>query len=134
MTRRRFDPLTAFGVPESGGGVVPTMGEVWYVNPSHTGAFGEGKSTDHPFQTFQEALDKVGPNDTIYLAPGSYAGNWTTPTTAIAPNVKVIGVNGADIPSWEGGVIMTPSVSSSPIINCIAKGGGGECLKLKKKH
>jgi hypothetical protein len=89
MPRRRFDPLTVFGMPVEGGGLIPTVGREWFVNTQHTGAFGTGRSFDRPLRTMAEAFAKVATYDKIYVKNGVYE-NLQTPYGV--NDVSIIGV------------------------------------------
>lgn len=71
MARRRFEPLTVFGIPLEGGGVIqPAAGPELWVNPT-TEVRGRGTSWDRPLRSVEEAFDKIGEmglsNGILYL-------------------------------------------------------------------
>ena len=55
----------------------PWYGPVWSVSTTGSDLTGNG-SPDFPFATIQHAIDVAGADDTVLVAPGSYAGigNW----------------------------------------------------------
>lgn len=72
MPRRRLNPITTFGLPFYGGGLIPTAGQEWFVDPNASlfepaKRFGDGKSIDRPFETLAEALSACNTGDVIYI-------------------------------------------------------------------
>ena len=70
--RIRQEPMIAFGIPVYGGGIIPTVGQSWFVDPNADvfvpkKAAGSGKSDDRPFATLAEALAACNTGDRIYL-------------------------------------------------------------------
>ena len=96
-----------------------TTGNYWFVDAAL--ANGGGKSWEKPFSDLDEAFAAVGSGDVIYVAPGTYTGNYVTPDETEAQNVSVIGVT-PGMPGIRGGVNLVPTVSSSPIITNNASG------------
>ncbi|MGE0451081.1 MAG: hypothetical protein AB7Q29_16025 [Vicinamibacterales bacterium] len=101
MARRRFDPLTVFGVPLQGGGLIPILGQQWFVDPNADvfvpkKAWGTGKSDLNPFRTLEEALAAANTHDRIFVT-----GN-VREEGLIASNLKfdvhVVGVGGLHHP------------------------------------
>lgn len=67
MPRRRTDPLVAFGVPFSGGGLVrPTLGNEWFVS-TFDGSDSAKGTAEKPLATISEALDRAATHDVIYF-------------------------------------------------------------------
>ncbi len=96
-----------------------TTGDYWFVDAARS--TGGGKSWDNAFSDLDDALAVVGDGDTIYMAPGTYTGNYATPDDTGARNVSVIGVS-PGMPGIRGGVNLVPTTSSSPIITNNASG------------
>lgn len=94
-------------------------GDYWFVDSAKSN--GGGKSWDKPFSNLDEAFAAVGNGDVIYMAPGDYTGNFTTPDETEAQNVAVIGVT-PGIAGTRGGVLLGPTDSASPIITNKASG------------
>lgn len=109
----KWYPEDIVGYPEM------TIGNFWFVNSNKVD--GNGKSWEKPFADLQTALDSVSSGDVIYMAPGTYTGNYTCPDDTEARNVSVIGVNPGQ-PGIRGGVNLSPTSSASPIITCKASG------------
>lgn len=74
MARRRFDPLTAFGIPLVGGALLPLPKYIWYVDPDASTSQG-GDEEDHPFNDLQDAIDAsvADRGDLIIVKPGYHA-------------------------------------------------------------
>ena len=73
MSRRRINPMTAFGLPWVGGGVLHPVSEYqWFVDKNWGKAFGTGEAQDHPLENLQDAIDKTvsGRGDVIYVGAG----------------------------------------------------------------
>ena len=97
-----------------------TVGDYFFVDAAKSTG-GAGKSWDDAFSDLDDALLAVGNGDTIYMAPGTYTGNYSTPDETEAQNVSVIGVS-PGMPGIRGGVNLSPTTSSSPIITNNASG------------
>ena len=96
-------------------------GDYWFVDAART-ADGGGKSWEDAFDDLDSAFSAAGHGDTIYMAPGTYTGNYTAPDDTVARNLKVIGVSPGR-PGIRGGVNLVASTSSLPIITTKASGG-----------
>ena len=73
MTRRRINPLTVYGVPRVGGGVMYPISEYqWFVDYNWDKGFGTGRTQDKPLKDINEAIYNVvsGRGDTIYVGAG----------------------------------------------------------------
>ncbi len=73
MPRRRINPLTSFGVPLVGGGIIHPVAEYqWFVDKNWTKGFGDGREQDHPLENLQDAIDNCVANrgDVIYVGAG----------------------------------------------------------------
>lgn len=71
MARRRFDPITAFGIPMEGGGIItPQAGPELWVHPN-ADVHGTGATPDRPYEYVEAAFDKIGEldqsNGTLYV-------------------------------------------------------------------
>lgn len=107
MARRRLAPLTTFGIPFIGGGMVfPVLGNPWFVDPTNGKDGNNGYEQDKPIQTFAEAVDRAEANDIILLGPGQYDESFTWARTDAA-NVIVIGLGG------RGAAYLDPSTEDS---------------------
>lgn len=105
MARRRFDPLTVFGVPLSGGVLgIPCLGEQRYVSSEHTKGYGDGTSFDHPLATIQAAVNAASARDVIFIAPGNYD---EAVTLTGKDDLVLIGGGG------RGNVAIAPSASNA---------------------
>lgn len=112
MARRRFQPLTTFGVPlRDAGVIIPSLGKQWYASSEHTGAFGTGRDYDHPFATAQAAIDAavntLGAGDLIFLAPGDYDEALTITSKS---DLVIIGAGG------RGNIAVAPSATDAVAI------------------
>jgi len=101
------------------GSPLMSTGDYWFVDAAS--ADKGGKSWDQPFSDLDEAFAAVGDGDVIFVKPGTYTGNYSTPTETEAQNVSVIGVS-PGMPGIRGGVNLVPTTSSSPIITNNASG------------
>ena len=97
-----------------------TTGDYYFVDAART-ADGGGKSWEDAFADLDTALSAVGDGDVIYMAPGTYTGNYETEDETVSQNVSVIGVS-PGMPGIRGGVNLVPTTSSSPIITNNASG------------
>ena len=97
-----------------------TAGDYFFVDAAKSTG-GAGKSWEDAFSDLDDAFLAVGNGDTIYMAPGTYTGNYSTPDETEAQNVSVIGVS-PGMPGIRGGVNLAPTTSSSPIITNNASG------------
>ena len=101
MTRRRFNPLITFGVPLSGGGLIPCLGQEWHVDPKAAvftpkHGFGDGMSYDNPFETLAEALAACNTGDRIYVHGG--VNEPSLVCSNLKFDVQVVGVGGLHHP------------------------------------
>lgn len=94
-------------------------GDYWFVDAASSNK--GGKSWDQPFSNLDQAFAAVSDGDVIYMAPGTYTGNFTTPDETEAQNVAVIGAS-PGMPGIRGGVILLPTDGASPIITNKASG------------
>ena len=121
---RYFPAVGSFGhkwYPEDiVGSPLMATGNYWFVN-SNLEPTGSGKSWDSAFSDFTDALSSVGSGDVIFMAPGTYTGNYSTPDETEARNVSVIGVAPGQ-PGIRGGVNLLPTSGASPIITNNASG------------
>jgi hypothetical protein len=106
MARRRFDPLTAFGIPFQGGGIIrPAAGpEVW-VN-TEAEAFGTGATPDRPFETVAEAfthIAAVGESNGVLYVQGDIREEATAPLGVYGWRIQGA-VGGRPRHSTSGGV------------------------------
>jgi len=97
-----------------------TTGDFFFVDSSKSTG-GAGKSWEDAFSDLDDAFLAVGDGDSIFMAPGTYTGNYSTPDETEAQNVNVIGVS-PGMPGIRGGVNLVPTTSSSPIITNNASG------------
>jgi len=97
-----------------------TAGNYYFVDADKS-AGGGGLSWGDAFSDLDVALEVVGNNDTIYMAPGTYTGNYSTPDDTEARNVSIIGVS-PGLPGIRGGVNMVHDSESLPVINVLASG------------
>jgi hypothetical protein len=114
MSRRRFNPLTTFGVPLEGGGIMrPAIGpEVW-VNTGST-VFGAGATPDRPFRTMQEAFDhiaNVGESNGILYWLGDVREEVLTPLGVYGWKI-VAAHGGRPHHSTDGGVVVRGNSAS----------------------
>ena len=93
-------------------------GNKWYVDAAKSG---DGISWDAAFSDLDEALLAVGHNDAIFIAPGTYTGNYETPDETVARNVGIFGVT-PGMQGIRGGVNLVPTSGASPIITNLASG------------
>ena len=92
MSRRRLNPLTTFGVPFVGGGVLQPIPEyTWWVDYNWGKAFGSGRSPDAPLKELQDAIDNTVADrgDVIFVGRG-----YTGPSATINFNKQGISVIG----------------------------------------
>jgi len=97
-----------------------TTGDYFFVD-SGKSTGGAGKSWSDAFSDLDDAFSAVGDGDVIYMAPGTYTGNYTTEDDTVARNVAVIGV-GPSMPGIRGGVNLTHSEEDEPVITAKASG------------
>ena len=125
MKARDFNPAVKFGhkwYPEDIIGLDGmTAGDYWFVDSDRT-ADGSGKAWEEAFTDLDAAFLVAGHGDTIYMAPGTYTGNYTAPDDTVARNLSIIGVSPGR-PGIRGGVNLVPTSSASPIITTKASGG-----------
>lgn len=120
---RQFYPGPSEGArwhPEDIIGFPMTTGDYFFVDAAKT-ASGAGKSWDDAFDDLDDALLAVGSGDVIYMAPGTYTGNYTTNDDTGARNVQIIGVS-PGVPGIRGGVNIVHSEDDEPVINIKASG------------
>jgi len=124
MKARDYNPAVKMGhkwYPEDIVGTpIMTIGNYWFVD-SNLSATGSGKTWASAFSDFDDALSAVGSGDVIWMAPGTYTGNFSTPDETEAQNVSVIGVS-PGMPGIRGGVNFVPTSSASPCITNNASG------------
>ncbi len=97
-----------------------TTGDYWFVD-SNKSTGSSGTSWEDAFSDLDEAFAAVGSGDVIYVAPGTYTGNYATEDDTGARNVSVIGVS-PWMPGIRGGVNLVPTSGASPIITNNASG------------
>ena len=103
MARRRINPLTTFGVPLVGGGVLQALTEYqWFVDYNWGGAFGDGRAQDHPLKYLQDAIDRTVDNrgDVIYVGQGG--APVTETVTFNKSGISVIAANFGIAPRASG--------------------------------
>ena len=98
-----------------------TTGDYYFVDAAKS-ADGGGKSWDDAFADLDSALTAVSDGDVIYIAPGTYTGNYVTQKDNEAQNVAIIGVSPSGRPSWNSGVILAPTTGTSPALTIKASG------------
>jgi hypothetical protein len=113
-----------------GGSTAGTYGKVYWCIKSTGGQYerfrddydvkyADGNSSVQSSLTTAMALTKNG--DVIYLGPGDWTGNYTTPANTVARDVAIIAMNG--VTSGVGGrTWMGATTASSPIITVQARG------------
>jgi hypothetical protein len=156
MSRRRFDPLTVFGVPMVGGGLIlPNLQTPWYVNGDWTGQFGTGREMDKPLATIAAAVAAAAAGDIIFIAPGEYdedvvvstsrltligcgprhsvrvtgtaAGTATALTISAASDIGLYNLN-LEGRSGGAGLSITGQVRRVEVRHCKIHGGDDACL------
>lgn len=81
--------------------------------------YADGNEAVQTSLTTTLALLKNG--DTVYLGPGNWSGNYTTPANSVARDVSIIAMNG--VTSGVGGRVWAgATVASSPIFTIQARG------------
>jgi len=124
MKARNYMPAVKYGAkwyPEDIVGLDGmTAGDYYFVDAAKS-AGGGGRSWEDAYSDLDTALLAVGDGDTIYMAPGTYTGNYVTPDETEAQNVSVIGVTPGQ-PGIRGGVNLVPTSGASPIITNNASG------------
>lgn len=130
--RRRFDPVTAFGIPLSGGGIIrPAAGpELWVNTGSET--FGTGATPERPFETMQAAFDHIADreesNGILYWL-GDIREEVLTPLGVYGWKI-VAAHGGRQRHSTEGGVVV-PGNSASWREPASGATTGGSLLTLR---
>ena len=102
------------------------LGNIYYVDGTNGADTNSGTSWTASFATIQNALDQVGTDalrgrSKIYVAPGGYAEDLTTPLNSAAPFGELIAVNPTPARSF-GAVWLSPSSSNTPILTVQARG------------
>jgi len=124
MKMRQFYPGPHQGArwhPEDIIGFPMTTGDYYFVDAARS-ADGGGKEWEDAFADLDTALSTVSSGDTIYMAPGTYTGNYSTPDDTGARNVSIIGVSPGSRPGIRGGVNMVHSEEDEPVLNIKASG------------
>ncbi len=79
MPRRRINPLTSYGVPVRGGGVLQANTEYqWFVDYNWDKGFGDGRTQDRPLKYLQDAIDQT----VAHRGDVIYVGRSYTPITS----------------------------------------------------
>jgi hypothetical protein len=128
MTLTAFpNGASSFGIPMVGIGGRTAGGSMFgnnYFVDVNLGSNGNtGKSPDKAWKTLTYAFSRMtaldDKNATVFVAPGDYSGNYSSPLNGDAPFVSLIGVQATDI---GFGPWAAASTTSSPIISMRARG------------
>ncbi|KKN06320.1 hypothetical protein LCGC14_1078470 [marine sediment metagenome] len=102
------------------------LGNVYYVDGTNGVDTNSGTSWTTSFSTIQKALDTVGTDGgrgrgKIYVAPGGYTEDLTTPLNAAAPFCELVAVNPTPGRSY-GAVYLTASTAGAAVLTVQARG------------
>ena len=106
--------------------VTPTI-FVWYVNGSKESS-GNGTTPDTAFKTLKEALRKAPENSTIYIAPGTYAGENNINLTINKNNLTLVNYGAGEVifDAQSGSRILTVNAGRINITGLTFKNGKEE--------
>jgi hypothetical protein len=121
------DGTSSFGIPQLGSGTGRTgggsmFGNNYFVDATNGSNANTGKAPDKAWLTLTYAFTRLTALDdaeaTVFVAPGNYTGNYSTPLNGDAPRVSLIGVQATDVGygPWGSGT------AGSPFINVRARG------------
>lgn len=102
------------------------LGNVYYVDGTNGSDTNSGTSWTNSFATIQKAFNTAGTaggrgRSKIYVAPGGYAEDLTTPLNADAPFGQLIAVNPTPGRSF-GAVYLSPASAATPVLTIQARG------------
>jgi hypothetical protein len=118
---------SSFGIPQLGNGGGRTgggsmFGTNYFVDVNLGSNGNTGKSPDRAWNTLTYAFSRMTAldekNATVFVAPGDYSGNYTSPLNGDAAFVSLVGVQATDIGfgPWSAGT------AGNPIIGMRARG------------
>lgn len=99
--------------------VLPTLGDIWWVDGTNGAASNSGKSPDDAFALLATALSKVDQHDVIFVMAKEIAqsdtdpGSYTEGVTVTVPQVSIIGVGNrvqGGMPQFKVGAVTTAAV------------------------
>jgi len=98
---------------------VLSLGSIYYVDTNNGNDSNNGLTPDGAFATMAVALAAMAFNDTLFVARGGYAGDFTTNLNAVAAFSQIIGLNTSD---RFYAPYLTSSTSTEPILSIRARG------------
>jgi hypothetical protein len=108
-------PLVGTGNGRTGGGTM--WGTNYFVDVNNGSNGNDGDSPDQAWNTLTYAFSRMTAldekNATVFVAPGDYSGNYTSPLNGDAPFVSLIGVQATNIGfgPWSAGTAGNPIIA-----------------------